>query len=45
MTHITFDPYVPLALWVPLALATAGLLGWYAAGGRRRLPREGGGAC
>ena len=19
MTHITFDPYIPLAMWVPLA--------------------------
>ena len=38
MTHITFDPYIPLALWVPLALATAAMLAWYAAAGRRRLP-------
>jgi hypothetical protein len=38
MTHITFDPYVPLALWVPLALAAAALLGGYAVAGRRRLP-------
>ena len=38
MTHITFDPYIPLALWVPLALAAAALLGWYAVAGRRRLP-------
>ncbi|MCE5268371.1 MAG: hypothetical protein LLG00_10845 [Planctomycetaceae bacterium] len=35
MTHITFDPYIPLALWVPLALATAGLLAWYSVAGRR----------
>ncbi len=38
MTRITFDPCVPLAMWVPLALATAALLGWYAVAGRRRLP-------
>ena len=38
MTSITFDPYVPLALWVPLALAAAALLAWYAMAGRRRLP-------
>ncbi|MGB7735554.1 MAG: hypothetical protein WBL72_17895 [Thermoguttaceae bacterium] len=38
MTHITFDPYIPLAMWAPLALATAALLGWYAVAGRRRLP-------
>ena len=38
MTHITFDPYIPLAMWVPLAVATAALLAWYAAAGRRRLP-------
>ena len=38
MTRITFDPCVPLALWVPLALAAAALLAWYAAAGRRRLP-------
>ena len=36
--HITFDPYIPLALWVPLALASAGMLAWYAVAGRRRLP-------
>ena len=38
MTRITFDPYIPLALWAPLALATAALLGWYALASRRRLP-------
>jgi hypothetical protein len=38
MTHITFDPCIPLALWAPLALSAAGLLSWYAAAGRRRLP-------
>jgi hypothetical protein len=36
--HITFDPYIPLAMWAPLALATVALLGWYAVAGRRRLP-------
>ena len=36
MTRITLDPYLPLALWVPLALAAAGLLAWYAVAGRRR---------
>jgi hypothetical protein len=38
MTHISFDPSIPLAMWVPLAVAAAGLLAWYAATGRRRLP-------
>lgn len=38
MIRITFDPYIPLALWAPLALAAAALLGCYAAAGRRRLP-------
>ncbi len=38
MTRITFDPYIPLALWVPLALLMTALLGWYAVAGRRRLP-------
>ena len=38
MTRIILDPYLPLALWVPLALAAAGLLAWYAVAGRRRLP-------
>jgi hypothetical protein len=38
MTHITFDPYIPLAMWAPLAVATVALLGWYAVAGRRRLP-------
>ncbi len=40
MTQISFDPYIPLALWVPLALATAAMLAWYAAAGRRRLPKR-----
>ncbi len=40
MRHLTLDPYIPLALWVPLALAAAGLLAWYAVAGRNRLPRR-----
>lgn len=39
MSQITFDPCIPLALWVPLALAAAGLLGWYAWASRARVPR------
>lgn len=39
MRQLTFDPYIPLALWVPLALAAAGLLAWYARAARRRLSR------
>ena len=35
MTH--FDPYIPLALWVPLALAAAGLLAAYALTSRGRM--------
>ena len=38
--QITLDPYIPLALWVPLALAGAALLGWYAVASRRRLARS-----
>lgn len=37
MRHLTLDPYIPLALWVPLALAAAGLLVWYAVDARGRL--------
>ncbi len=41
MQYLTFDPYIPMALWVPLALAAVGLLGWYAVASRRRLaPRR-----
>ncbi|MEN6407110.1 MAG: hypothetical protein ABFC77_11640 [Thermoguttaceae bacterium] len=41
MMRITCDPCIPLALWAPLALATAALLAWYAASGRRRMaPRR-----
>ncbi|MEN6459164.1 MAG: hypothetical protein ABFC63_09560 [Thermoguttaceae bacterium] len=36
--QITFDPYISLALWAPLTLATAAMLTWYAVAGRRRLP-------
>ncbi len=34
---LTFDPYIPLALWVPLALAAAGLLTAYALASRGRM--------
>ncbi len=37
MNHLTFDPYIPLALWVPLALAAAGLLAAYALTSRGRM--------
>ena len=37
MRSIVLDPYIPLALWVPLALAAAALWGWYAAASRGRL--------
>jgi hypothetical protein len=41
MSHLTFDPYIPLALWVPLAAAAGALLAWYGAASRRRLaPRR-----
>jgi hypothetical protein len=42
VTVLTFDPYIPLALWVPLALAAAGLLATYAwtSRGRMRAPRR-----
>jgi hypothetical protein len=40
MYRLTLDPYVPLALWFPLALAAAGLLVAYAMAARRRLPRR-----
>ncbi|MEN6451314.1 MAG: hypothetical protein ABFC96_12555, partial [Thermoguttaceae bacterium] len=38
MSYIEPDPYIPLALWTPLALVTAAMLAWYAAAGRRRVP-------
>ncbi|MHC4398162.1 MAG: hypothetical protein ACYTG0_00610 [Planctomycetota bacterium] len=38
MKYLSFDPSIPLALWVPLAAAAAALLAWYAAVSRRRLP-------
>jgi hypothetical protein len=34
---LTFDPYIPLALWAPLALAVAALLAAYAVSSRGRL--------
>ena len=37
MNHLTFDPYIPLALWMPLALAAAGLLVAYALASRGRM--------
>jgi hypothetical protein len=37
MSHLSFDPYIPLALWAPLALAAAGLLAAYAFASRGRL--------
>lgn len=40
MRQIALEPYIPLALWVPLALAAAGLLAWYAVSSRRRLERR-----
>lgn len=40
MRDLTLDPFIPLALWVPLAVAAAGLMAWYAAASRRRLPRR-----
>ena len=41
MRQLTLDPYLPLALWVPLALAAAALWGWYAVACRGRLPARG----
>ncbi len=40
MRHLTFEPTVPLALWVPLVLLAVGLLAWYAAASRSRLARR-----
>jgi hypothetical protein len=40
MNRLALDPYIPLALWFPLALAAAGLLAVYAVAVRRRLPRR-----
>jgi len=36
---IVLHPYIPLALWFPLAASALGLLGWYAVAARSRLPR------
>lgn len=37
MSQIILDPYIPLGLWVPLAVSAVVLLGWYGATSRRRL--------
>ncbi len=37
MNGLTFEPYIPLALWLPLALVALGLLVAYAVGSRGRL--------
>jgi hypothetical protein len=37
MFRITFDPFIPLSLWFPLALAAAGLLAWYGRSSRGRI--------
>jgi hypothetical protein len=37
MSHLTFEPYIPIALWVPLALAAAALVMTYAVASRLRL--------
>jgi hypothetical protein len=37
MFRITFDPFIPLSLWFPLALVAAGLLAWYGWSSRGRL--------
>jgi len=39
MTRLVFDPWIPLAMWMPLALAAAALLCGYAIASRRRLVR------
>lgn len=40
MKQLTLDPYIPLGLWAPLVVAAVGLLVWYAASSRSRLPRR-----
>ena len=37
MFRITFDPFIPLSLWFPLALMAGGLLAWYAWSSRERI--------
>ncbi len=37
---LTFQPHIPLSLWLPLALAAAVMLGIYAAVSFRRMPRQ-----
>jgi hypothetical protein len=38
MRQLTFDPYVPLALWTALTATAAVLLAWYALASRDRVP-------
>lgn len=38
MRQLSLEPYIPLALWMPLAVAVALLLAGYALAGRGRLP-------
>src|SRR3990172_11414 len=38
MVAMTVEPLVSMAVWVSLTLLAAALLGWYALGGRRRVP-------
>lgn len=40
MRHLTFEPYIPLSLWLTLAVAAVVLLAWYGWSSRRRLPRR-----
>jgi len=39
MRVLVFEPMVPIALWLSLAVAAAGLLAWYAVDCARRLAR------
>ena len=40
MSSLTFDPLIPRALWVTLAVLSAGLLVTYALASRSRIPRR-----
>ncbi|NQT41563.1 MAG: hypothetical protein HQ581_29005, partial [Planctomycetes bacterium] len=40
MTHLELEPFIPIALWLPLAALTAGLLVWYAVASRHRVQRR-----
>ncbi len=40
MTHLELEPFIPIALWLPLAALTVGLLVWYAVASRHRVPRR-----